>query len=84
MKLIKEELDHFLDFLKEVEEVTGQMPMVILESRALPYSRYSILGGTRNSIYLTKSDYFLSGKENQFMEGKNKRNRYVPVVCAVL
>jgi transposase len=32
MKHIKEELDHFLDFLKEIEEVTGQMPMVILES----------------------------------------------------
>jgi transposase len=32
MKHTKEELDHFLDFLKEVEEVTGQMPMVILES----------------------------------------------------
>ncbi|SIR49601.1 hypothetical protein SAMN05878482_10427 [Peribacillus simplex] len=31
MKYIKEELDHFLDFLKEIEEVTGQMPMVILE-----------------------------------------------------
>ncbi|GAA1385431.1 hypothetical protein GCM10009597_46730 [Peribacillus frigoritolerans] len=27
---IKEELDHFLEFLKEIEEVTGQMPMVIL------------------------------------------------------
>ncbi|MGZ9817077.1 IS110 family RNA-guided transposase [Peribacillus simplex] len=32
MKHIKEELDHFLDFLKEIEEVSGQMPMVILES----------------------------------------------------
>jgi transposase len=32
MKHIKEELDHFLEFLKEIEEVTGQMPMVILES----------------------------------------------------
>ncbi|MFD6211364.1 IS110 family transposase, partial [Peribacillus sp. NPDC060253] len=32
MKHIKEELNHFLDFLKEIEEVTGQMPMVILES----------------------------------------------------
>ncbi|MBT2618510.1 IS110 family transposase [Bacillus sp. ISL-78] len=32
MKHIKEELDHFLEFLKEMEEVTGQMPMVILES----------------------------------------------------
>ncbi|MFJ8072313.1 IS110 family transposase [Peribacillus sp. NPDC096447] len=32
MKHIKEELDHFLDFLKGIEEVTGQMPMVILES----------------------------------------------------
>ncbi|WP_298472360.1 IS110 family transposase [uncultured Psychrobacillus sp.] len=32
MKHIKEELDHFFDFLNEIEEVTGQMPMVILES----------------------------------------------------
>ncbi|TVX75681.1 IS110 family transposase [Peribacillus simplex] len=32
MKHIKEELEHFLEFLKEIEEVTGQMPMVILES----------------------------------------------------
>ncbi|MED3998251.1 IS110 family transposase [Peribacillus frigoritolerans] len=32
MKHTKEELDQFLDFLKEVEEVAGQMPMVILES----------------------------------------------------
>ena len=32
MKHIKEELDHFLDFFKQSEEVTGQMPMVILES----------------------------------------------------
>ncbi|MFB5937275.1 transposase, partial [Peribacillus frigoritolerans] len=32
MKHIKKELDHFLEFLKEIEEVTGQMPMVILES----------------------------------------------------
>ncbi|MFD4818450.1 transposase [Peribacillus butanolivorans] len=32
MKHIKEELDRFLDFLKEIEEVTGQMPMVIIES----------------------------------------------------
>ncbi|MEK4011033.1 IS110 family transposase [Peribacillus sp. FSL M8-0224] len=32
MKHIKEALDHFLEFLKEIEEVTGQMPMVILES----------------------------------------------------
>ena len=32
MKHIKEELDHFLEFLKDIEEVTGQMPMVILES----------------------------------------------------
>jgi transposase len=32
MKHTKEELDQFLDFLKEIEEVTGQMPMVILES----------------------------------------------------
>jgi hypothetical protein len=37
-----------------------------------------------DSIYLTKSDYFLSGKEAQFTEGKNGRNRCVPVVCAVL
>jgi transposase len=28
----REELDYFIDFLKEIEEVTGQMPMVILES----------------------------------------------------
>ncbi|WHY54598.1 hypothetical protein QNH43_15555 [Peribacillus simplex] len=28
----REELDHFIGFLKEIEEVTGQMPMVILES----------------------------------------------------
>jgi transposase len=32
MKHTKEELDQFLDFLKEVEEVAGQLPMVILES----------------------------------------------------
>jgi len=32
MKHTKEEVDQFLDFLKEVEEVAGQMPMVILES----------------------------------------------------
>ncbi|MFY0781372.1 IS110 family transposase [Peribacillus simplex] len=32
MKHIKEELEHFLEFLKEIEEVTGQMPMIILES----------------------------------------------------
>lgn len=32
MKHIKEELEHFLEFLKEIEEVKGQMPMVILES----------------------------------------------------
>ncbi|WP_076369740.1 hypothetical protein [Peribacillus simplex] len=32
MKHIKKELDHFLDILKEIEEVTAQMPMVILES----------------------------------------------------
>lgn len=32
MKHIKEELENFLEFLKEIEEVTGQMPMVILES----------------------------------------------------
>jgi transposase len=28
----REELDNFIGFLKEIEEVTGQMPMVILES----------------------------------------------------
>ncbi|MDM5309573.1 hypothetical protein QUF69_01860 [Peribacillus frigoritolerans] len=28
----REELDHFIGFLKEIEEVAGQMPMVILES----------------------------------------------------
>ena len=35
MKHIKEELEHFLEFLKEIEEVTGQMPMVILESTGI-------------------------------------------------
>jgi transposase len=32
IKHTSEDLDHFIGFLKEVEEVTGQMPMVILES----------------------------------------------------
>ena len=32
MKHTREELDHFIGFLKEIEEMTGQMPMVILES----------------------------------------------------
>jgi transposase len=32
MKHTKEELDHFIGFLKEIEGMTGQMPMVILES----------------------------------------------------
>ncbi|WP_342615799.1 IS110 family transposase [Peribacillus frigoritolerans] len=32
IKHTREELDHFIGFLKEIEEVTGQMPMVILES----------------------------------------------------
>ena len=38
MRHIKEELDHFLEFLKEIEEVTGQMPMVILESTGHSHS----------------------------------------------
>jgi transposase len=32
MKHTKEELDRFIGFLKEIEGMTGQMPMVILES----------------------------------------------------
>lgn len=32
MKHTREELDDFIGFLKELEEMTGQMPMVILES----------------------------------------------------
>jgi len=32
MKHTREELHHFIGFLKEIEEMTGQMPMVILES----------------------------------------------------
>ncbi len=28
----REELDHFIGFLKEIEEMKGQMPMIILES----------------------------------------------------
>ena len=32
MKHTKEELDRFIGFLKEMEGMTGQMPMVILES----------------------------------------------------
>ncbi|MBT2632778.1 IS110 family transposase [Bacillus sp. ISL-101] len=32
IKHTREELDHFIGFLKEIEKVTGQMPMVILES----------------------------------------------------
>ena len=32
MKHTREELDRFIGFLKEIEEMTGQMPMVIIES----------------------------------------------------
>ena len=32
MKHTREELDRFIGFLNEIEEMTGQMPMVILES----------------------------------------------------
>ncbi|MEW5596947.1 transposase [Peribacillus frigoritolerans] len=32
IKHTREELDHFIGFPKEIEEVTGQMPMISLES----------------------------------------------------
>ncbi|CAH0311801.1 hypothetical protein SRABI96_05035 [Peribacillus sp. Bi96] len=34
----REELDYFIGFLKETEEVTGQMPMVILEATGHYYT----------------------------------------------
>ncbi len=53
MKHIKEELDHFLEFLKEIEEVTGQMPMVILESTGHYHSPcYSIPGREQGIPYI--------------------------------
>ncbi len=77
MKHIKEELDHFLDFLKEIEEVTGQMPMIILESTGHYHSPVIQYSEEQGILYLTKPDYFLSGKEDQFTKGKNRRNRCV-------
>ncbi|MBA9027437.1 hypothetical protein HNP81_002727 [Peribacillus huizhouensis] len=32
IKHTREELDYFIGFLKEIEEVTGKMPMILLES----------------------------------------------------
>ncbi|WP_221413585.1 hypothetical protein, partial [Peribacillus simplex] len=43
MKHIKEELDHFLDFLKEVEEMTGKNLFPKSHKSTVPFPIYCVI-----------------------------------------
>lgn len=75
MKHTKEELDRFIGFLKEIEGMTGQMPMVILESTGHYHSPVIQYLEDHEILYILLNPIIsYQAKRSSFKKGKNRRN----------
>ena len=75
MKHTKEELDRFIGFLKESEGMTGQMPMVILESTGQYHSPVIQYLEDHEILYILLNPIIsYQAKRLQFNKGKNRRD----------
>lgn len=75
MKHTREELDRFIGFLNELEVMTGQMPMVILESTGHYHSPVIQYLEVHEILYILLNPIIsYQAKRSSLKKGKNRRN----------